>query len=438
MNPPARTETAASAADTAGPDAANRLATHLMRLEHLALYAFAFVLPLLEAPKNLLWLTYAALWLANRFRAGHFGGRWRAWDTLIAAWIASGYLVAAFAGIRNQEWVGANDILRYGSMLWMLTRAGYAPQVLARLAACIFAGTVVTLAWGALGVLQAKRHMLGLRSVGHVNHSAIYLAIVFGAALMWLRGVWHEAGAGRRALGLALCVLFGAALIVMESRAAAGAAFAATLVVLAVYALRARRGLHKVLIGATVLLALLLALKPEVIEKNEARLSQDLFLSHRDAIWRAGLEAWREYPLFGVGMKNFGRISYDKLEAWAGKRGEPFDRRSVALSSHAHSLYVNTLAERGALGLGVLLAVLAAWFWSLARALPGAAAPPLVWAYWGGAAYAWLIAVIVGFANTTLHSEHALVSMLLLGGWLSLARRPQTLHAPHPSPAVRA
>ena len=99
---------------------------------------------------------------------------------------------------------------------------------------------------------------------------------------------------------------------------------------------------------------------------------------------------------------------------------------------------MSTLTERGAYGLGVLLAVLAAWFWSLARALPGAAAPPLVWAYWGGAAYAWLIALIVGLANTTLHSEHALVSMLLLGGWLSLARRPPTLHAPHPSPAVRA
>jgi hypothetical protein len=28
----------------------------------------------------------------------------------------------------------------------------------------------------------------------------------------------------------------------------------------------------------------------------------------------------------------------------------------------------------------------------------------------------------VGLVNTTLHHEHALLSMLLLGGWLSLPR----------------
>ena len=430
MNPPARTETAAT-----DP---NRLATHLIRLEHLVLYAFAFVLPLFEVPKNLLWLIYVGLWFSNRLRSRDFGGPWRGWDTLIAAWITSGYVVAAFAGIPNQEWAGANDILRYGLILWLLMRAGYSSQVLTRLLGAIVAGTAITLAWGAIGMAMGERSRLGLRSVGHVNHSAIYLAIVFGLVLSWLRASWRQISVGTRVSASLLGTAMALGLFVMESRAAVGAAFVAALVILAVYALRARHSLHKVMIGATVLVALVLALRPEVIVKNEALLKRDLFLAHRDAVWRTGLEAWRANPWFGVGMKNHGRISYEKLEAWAEKRGEKFDRSSVALSSHAHSLYVNTLAERGAYGLGVLLAVLAAWFWSLARALPGAAAPPLVWAYWGGAAYAWLIALIVGLANTTLHSEHALVSMLLLGGWLSLARRPTTLHAPHPSPAVRA
>lgn len=418
MNPSSSTPSTPAA----GADTASSARVHLMRLEHFALYAFAFVLPLLEAPKNLLWLAYAALWFTNRTRARDFGGAWRGWDTLIATWIASGYVVAAFAGIRNLEWVGANDILRYGSMLWMLTRSGYPPEVFRRLAAFILAGTAVTLTWGALGLTWGQRSRLGLRSVGHVNHSAIYLAIVFGMLLAWVRAGWQEARALPRASALLLCAALGLGLLLMESRAAVGAAFVAALVFLAIYALRTRRGLRKVLVGTTIMVGLMLALRPEVVVKNEALLKKDIFLAYRDAVWRTGIEAWKEYPAFGVGMKNFGRISYERLEAWAAKRGEKFDRQSVTLSSHAHSLYLNTLAERGAAGLAVLVAVLAAWFWSLARGLPAATAPPLIWTYWGGAAFAWMIALIVGIANTTLHSEHALVSMLLLGGWLSLSR----------------
>ena len=412
----------AEAGVNANAAGADRRLERMQRLEIGALLGFAFVLPMLEAPKNLLWLAYAALWIAHRWRTRDFGGPWSGWDTLVAAWIASGYVVAAFAGLHHKEWDGANDILRYGSMLWMVMRAGYPLPVLGRLLVALFAGTALTMAWGAWGVLEGKRQLLGLRSVGHVNHSAIFLAIVFGTALAWVRAAWGTATIAHRVAGAGLCALYGAGLIVMQSRASVGAAFVAALVVLAAHALRSRRGLHKIIIGSLALVALLLAVRPNVIEKNEALLRQDMFLAYRDAIWRAGIEAWRAAPVFGVGMSNYGRIGYAQLEAWSAARGQAFDRNSVALSSHAHSLYVNTLAERGLVGLGVLLAVLAAWFWSLARALPAATAPPLVWAYWGGAAFAWLVAVIVGFANTTLHSEHALVSMLLLGGWLSISR----------------
>ena len=81
---------------------------------------------------------------------------------------------------------------------------------------------------------------------------------------------------------------------------------------------------------------------------------------------------------------------------------------------------MNTLSERGAGGFAVLLAVLIAWGWSLARHVPRPTSPPIRWAYWGGAFGALLVAVIVGLVNTTLHHEHALISMLLLGGWLAL------------------
>jgi len=397
-----------------------------MQLELLALFAFAFVLPLLEAPKNLLWVAYVALWLLNRARARDFGGPWDAWDTLVLAWIASGFASAAFAGVHHREWISAVDILRYGIVLWLLRRSGYSERVLGWMLAALMAGTLAGLAWGYYGVkVTGQRRFLGLNSVGHVNHSAIYLAIVFGAAIGWLRAAWATQETARRILDVILLVAFGLSLIMMESRATVGVGFVVGIVIVSVHAVRSGKRVWMVLLGAVALAIGIFAAQPEVVKKNTVRLNENLFLAHRDAIWRAGLIAWRQYPFFGVGMGNYSRIDYDRLEEWSRAQGESLDRARVLPQSHAHSLYVNTLVERGMTGLAVLLAVLGAWGWALVRHLPAAGDSPVRWTYWGGAAAAWLVAIVVGTVNTTLHHEHALVSMLLLGGWLCICRGRQ-------------
>jgi O-antigen ligase len=393
------------------------------RVEHGVLLALAFVLPLFEAPKNLLWIAFVAIWIWNRARARDFGGRWGAWDTLIALWIASGYVVAAFAGIRHEEWAAANDILRYGSVLWLLSRSRHPERTWVALLAVIVAGTLAALGWGYYGLLVEKKgEFLVLHSVGHVNHSAIYLAIVFGAALAATRAWWREMGRMQRAAGIALMVVLLVSLIWMQSRGAFGAGLVVAVALLGAYAWRRRRGLRKVMLGTAIAVGAVLLLKPEVIEKYEARMERDLFLSYRDQIWIVGLTAWREHPFFGIGMGNFGHIDLGRMKVWSAKRGEALDESRLLFTSHAHSLYVNALSERGLFGFGALLAILTGWAVALVRSIPEAQAPPPLWAYWGGAAAAWLVAIIAGAVNTTLHHEHALLSMLLLGGWLSLSR----------------
>ena len=393
----------------------------MFQIELIVLYAFALVLPMFEAPKNLLWAIYALLWIANRLRARNFGGRWDAWDTLILAWIASGYLAAAYAGLHNSEWLSAFDILRYASVLWMLKRSGYEAAVLNRLLLCLAAGTTAALLRGGYELWITKAHTnLGLNSVGHVNHSAIYVAISFVAALAWLRATWTTASPLARMTAISVNALFAFSLFIMASRGAVGAAFFAGFAFLLVYAARTGKNIKTVAILAIVAIGVVYVARPEVVEKNEARLRENLFLAYRDGIWRAGAEAWRKYPVFGVGMGNYGRIDRPLLEGWSRERGAQLAPGSISLASHGHSLYVNTLAERGAVGVAVLLAVLAAWGGALARRLPQPNASPVRWAYWGSAFGALLVAVIVGLVNTTLHHEHALISMLLLGGWLAL------------------
>jgi len=393
------------------------------RIEHGVLLALAFVLPLFEAPKNLLCVAFLAIWIVNRARTHDFGGRWVGWDTLIASWIASGFVVAVFAGIHGDEWRAALDIVRYAGVLWALRRSRYPEETWIALLGAIVAGTVVALGWGYYGVLLTEaHHSLGLHSVGHVNHSAMYLAVVFGATLMAARAWWGKVPRPGRTAGIALLAILLVSLIWMQSRGALGAAFLAALATLSAYAVRRRRHLGRVALVAALAVGATLLAKPQVVEKNIQFTDKGDVLNARDGIWRVGLAAWREFPVFGVGMDNFGRIGLADLESWSVKRGETLNKEPLFFASHGHSLFITALAERGIVGLGVLVAVLAIWAISLVRGIPEGRAPPLAWAYWGSASAAWAITVVAGTVNTTLHHEQALLCMLLLGGWLSLSR----------------
>jgi O-antigen ligase len=408
----------------------------LFQFEAFALCAFAFVLPQFEVPKNVLWIAYVLLWLANRWRSRNFGGRWDGWDSLFAAWIASAYLSAMFAGLQNSEWKSAFDVARYGIILWLMRRSRYGEDILRTVLACLVLGTLAALVSGYCSLLfvpspDGQPRYLGLRSVGHVNHSAIYLAIAFAAALAWVRGSWRNETAKHRSLGLAICAAFALSIFVMQSRATVGVALLVGFFLLAVYAFRSGKRLWKVLAGAILIVTALMITKPEVVEKNSLRMKEANLFAFRDRIWRTGVEAWRQFPAFGVGMGNFGRISLARMEQWSKERGDQFDGSRVLPQAHAHSLFINTAAERGTVGLTVLIAVLAAWIVSLARAVPATSDSAVRWAYWGGALGAWLVAVLVGLVNTTMHHEHALISVMLLGGWLALARAPRQAQTGH-------
>jgi hypothetical protein len=81
----------------------------------------------------------------------------------------------------------------------------------------------------------------------------------------------------------------------------------------------------------------------------------------RLALWRAAVLLWRSHPLLGNGPDTFRRLYEDVIGL--GPRGEPFTDTRI----HANSLYFETLADLGLLGLGALLALMAALGRSLWR-----------------------------------------------------------------------
>jgi O-antigen ligase len=385
------------------------------RIEFGALVALAFFLPLYEAPKNIAWIIFVLAWLANRARERDFGGRWDLWDTLMAVWVPSGLVVAAFAGLHDSEWRGALDLVRYGSVAWLLKRSDYSAASERWVFRALVASLVLGLAVGHWRVWVGGAEFLQLNSVGHVNHTAIYVAIMLGACT-----AWFFTGGGIVPVLVMAFALF--SLVLSASRGGIGVALAMLLVLGAAFWRRSRwPSLFTVaLVVATVLTAWLGG--ADVIRKQQRNIEQQNVLAYRDGIWRAALVAWERFPLLGIGVDNYHLINNDRVKAWREQAGKRFDERDYSQFPHAHSLYFNTLAERGILGALPLLAVLVAWLVALVRARPARDASNDDWLWWGCSGAAFMVTTGVGLVNTTLHHEHGILAMLFLGMWLSRIR----------------
>ena len=393
-------------------------------LEFGLLLLLAVFLPLIEAPKNLAWLAYGAAWIANRARTRDFGGAWDGWDTLFAAWIASGFVVAAFSGLQQSEWRGAGDLLRYGSVLWMVKRGGYDRASLRLVAGALVASGLAGLAFGYWQLhVSHRRNALELHSVGHVNHTAIYLALLLGAGAAWIFARWRAWSAARRAFAAAIGLLFLVSLVVTQSRGAIGIGLLAVPALAAAWWPRWRAPLLASLAVLAVTVALAVGLGAEVVKKQQARMQEANVLAFRDGVWRSALAAWERFPLFGVGMDNYSGISPERIEGWRREAGKPYDAADYVRFPHGHSLLFNTLAERGLVGTAALGAVLAAWLVALVRRRPRPEDDDHAWFRWGAAATAWFVTVGAGTVNTTLHHEHGMLAVLFLALWLGQPRR---------------
>jgi O-antigen ligase len=387
-------------------------------LRFVCLVGLLVFLPSFEAPKNLFALLFAVSWVVIAKRENNWGGKWRVIDTIFLLWILADIAVSINAVITHQL-PGENfrDIIRFVLIAWVLSRTNFSRKQISTLALIAVVSTVVTILYGYSNLVGGR---IELNSVGHINHTAIYLLIAYALSLSLLSFNYnHLANWERLLLSFAMIVLF-VATVDTESRATMGFVIIVTLFNMFYFVLHYRKikfALAAILICT--LLATWLAYNPPValqrIQANK-NILQDV---SRDKIRNFSYYAFKTNPILGVGLGNFGKLNLADIEKEVINDYNVFDTSKYLPSAHAHNVYYTYLISGG-----VLLFSIFTWFWFyIAHALfKLRTTMENRWIFVSSASVV-MINLGVGWVNTTLHHEHAILSMFVLGILISQYRK---------------
>ncbi|WP_027389811.1 O-antigen ligase family protein [Chrysiogenes arsenatis] len=406
---------------------ANALQSTQQRVEVFFLCMLLLVLPLAEAPKNIAWMLFVIAWLWGMRSEPDRLFRWDFWDNVFACFILASAFSAFFASVSDAQWGGFLDVLRYTLVGWMLARSHYKIRTYVLLLQCVVAGTIIALIHGYWNfVFTGKRGVLQLHSVGHVNHSAIYLALSFAVLMAFVFWYVRQPDVVKR-FGfwgfMTCCLFYGVSLLEMASRGAI-LAFAVfwVLVVIAWFRVSFKQAAMASVLSVIIMAGFIIAIPHATAKFLQMGVAGSEGFSHRDRLANVAYEGWRENPVAGVGMGNFRHITLELIALRKEQRGEVFDPERYLGSNHAHSLYMNTLAEKGILGFSALLFLIIVWAGSLwkKRNLLYLSDQRLI--VWLSAVGGLVVTFVSGLFNTSLHTEHGILSMVLFGVWVGLFR----------------
>jgi O-antigen ligase len=383
-------------------------------------------LPSLEAPKTIFLILFIALFLLSHRDAIAFK-KWVFSDYLLVAWALIGFVVAGFAGIHYKEWDGAINAMLIPLFLFCLKNAQFNNKEITLFLSIAIVSTLLASAEGLWQLYSHQKNSLELNSVGHVNHSAIYLCITYAIVLAFTLTQSTSKHWSIRFLLIILVIIFGSLVIISDSRGSALAMGIITLSYGLIWTKKSKKPLLMMLLAALFVTGGLYVTKASIVKKTLSQTaSQSSFnsLSGRVPIWNSASLAWRHNPVFGLGIKNFNQATRERHEDWLAEENKIYSDEIYHPYAHGHSLYFNTLAEQGIVGFSVVFLNLFYICYLLYLNTPKRETAPNYWLLWLSATGAMQVVLINGIFNTTLHHEHGLLSALLIGLWWSRLKVP--------------
>jgi O-antigen ligase len=383
-------------------------------------------LPSSEAPKTIFFILFISLFLTSHRNILSFK-KLLVSDYLLIAWMLTGFVVAEFAEIHLNEWSGARSAMLIPLFLFCLKNTQFNNKEIMLFLMTAIISSLLASAEGLWQLYSHQKNSLELNSVGHVNHTAIFLGITYTIALAFALTRNRSNSWFIRSLSIVLVIIFGSLVIITNSRGSVLTLAIITLCFGIVWTIKSKKPLFIILIATLFVTTGLYLEKASIVKKTlsqTASSSSFNSLSGRIPIWNSALLIWRHNPAFGIGIKNFNQATKERQENWLIEEKKTYSDKIYQPYSHGHSLFFNTLAEQGIIGLSVILVNLFCICYLLHLHRPKREDSQMQWLLWLSATGTMQVVLINGIFNTTLHHEHGLLSVLIIGLWWSRIKDP--------------
>ena len=400
-------------------------------LELTFLSLFLAFLPSFEAPKNIFLASYliTALYRQSQLPSS----KWTIWDWVFLSLIASSFLSALFPFMaEGSEWKGFRGMLLWITFGWTLFRSDYNFKEKKYLFIFSIITTVPPLIWGLaeLLILHTKDEFQ-LHSVGHVNHSAIYICMIIGAIF----AILINTPATIKKINIFFLVLFTffsqTVLNETESRAAFGIATA--IIFFMVFSSRLSIK-NKMMFFSMIIIIIAGSFFTNftfrtITDQTTQMNRNDIFgVGERRKIWNTAFEVVKMHPLLGIGNGNWSHVEIDQIKSSIESRGEIFDTEEFTVKHpHPHNIYLSNLVDRGILGFIIFLNFMLIWLITLIKSYKRFNQDSKAMLFIMGSFSAWVTIFGIGFVNTTFHHENALLALFFLGLHLNYLRQKNQL-----------
>lgn len=378
-------------------------------------------LPSFEAPKNLFVILLVFTWAFVARRDNNLGGKWRAIDTIFLFWIIFDIIIGINAVVNlDLPANGSKDIIKFILVGWVVSRLSLDKKQMIFL-------IVTTVIFATIPLIESyyelanneRRIYIELNSVGHVNHTAIYLLISYVLSSSMLVLQFNKIGHTLKSTLLVTTLVLAYAVVDTNSRATSGMLVMFTLLLMpyAVYLYKNSKFTFATILFVLLSIILITNNPPPVVNKfiHGTHLIGD---SPRSKIRNHVYYTYKTNPLLGVGFGNYVHFGHEEIKDVVIKDKGYYDASQFLPSAHPHNIYYTYLVSGG-----MVMFFLFIWFWLhivqiIFRVNRQSDSNYLVFSSIGVV----LTILGAGWVNTTLAHENALLSMFVLGMLISKYR----------------
>lgn len=263
-----------------------------------------------------------------------------------------------------------------------------------------FLGFMSTLIWGYYDLIYQGERFLELHSVGHVNHSSIYMLLVFIISLVFLTVEYKNLNKKEVIFIGIVCLSSIVSVYITGSRAT----MYTSVGIIFLYGIYSLFTLDKriLIFLGSIFFVITLLFVFNIDTRMISQFQKGVFDAPRIDLFIGFFNAWLNNNLaFGIGVDNSGLINLR----------EYYPDSMFEEMSHAHSTYITYLVERGLIGIILYLTFIIYTFSLFAKKLKidkkdTASIISILLS---------IANIVISFANTTFQNENAILMLMIWG-----------------------